>query len=467
MQNFWDYSVWSFLNLIAVLLLSLLVANTLKRKIPFLKASLIPTSVLGGLILIIISASYKAVNKQEFFETAFFGGNGIAAMETITYHALALGFIASTFRPTGGKLSKKRTTEIVNTGMTTVATYLMQGILGLIISVIAVKFVPSFCAGAGILLPFGYGQGTGQAMNYGNIFETQFGFEGGKSFGLTIAALGFISASAGGVIYLNVLRRKGKIKDIVKRNEGPLLSEQIQGENEIPMNESMDKLTVQMALIFAAYLLTYFIMRGLASLIPGLKSVVYGFNFLFGVLSATIIKGLLNFLKKKGVMKREYTNAFLMARTSNFFFDIMVVAGIAAIRLDLLKNYWGIIVIMGIVGLVSTYAYNYFVAKLLFPEYVQEQFLVMYGMLTGTASTGVILLREIDEEFKTPAADNLVYQNFPAIILGFPMMIFATLAPDRPWMVIFITLAYFIVLNIALFRSFIFKPKKSAGEEKK
>lgn len=44
----------------------------------------------------------------------------------------------------------------------------------------------------------------------------------------------------------------------------------------------------------------------------------------------------------------------------------------------------------------------------------------MYGMLTGTASTGIILLREIDKDFKTPAADNLVYQNSPAIVFGFP-----------------------------------------------
>ena len=38
MENFWDYSVWAGINLIAVLLLSLLLANVLKRKIPWLNA---------------------------------------------------------------------------------------------------------------------------------------------------------------------------------------------------------------------------------------------------------------------------------------------------------------------------------------------------------------------------------------------------------------------------------------------
>ena len=149
-----------------------------------------------------------------------------------------------------------------------------------------------------------------------------------------------------------------------------------------------------------------------------------------------------------------------MTRVSNFFFDLMVVAGIAAIRLGILKNYWGIMVILGVAGFIITYFYNRVVAKILFPAYREEQFMMMYGMLTGTASTGTILLREIDGEFKTPAADNMVYQNFPAIVFGFPLMLLATLAPKEPVLTFFILIAFFIVLNIILFRSFIFKRRK-------
>ena len=86
---------------------------------------------------------------------------------------------------------------------------------------------------------------------------------------------------------------------------------------------------------------------------------------------------------------------------------------------------------------------------------------MMYGMLTGTASTGTILLREIDEEFKTPAADNMVYQNFPAIVFGFPMMLLATLAPETPVLTMVILVLFFLAMNIILFRSFIFKRRKS------
>ncbi len=461
MENFWDFNVWGSFNLIAVLLLSLLVANLLKKSFKFLQASLIPTSVLAGAVLIIVADIYKiASGGTVMFDTAFFGGDGTAFLETITYHTLALGFIASAFKESGGKLTKERTSEIFNTGVTTVATYLLQGVVGMGITIIAAKFfIDEFFPASGLLLPFGYGQGTGQALNYGGIYEHDFGFIGGKSFGLTIAAFGFISASIGGVIHLNILKKRGIIKKAVGE-EGAIHSEDIQREGEIPMQESIDKLTIQMALIAFAYFLAYLLMHVLGNILPGMKSVIFGFNFLLGVLTATLIKVVMNFLKKKRVIKKEYTNDFLMTRVSNFFFDIMVVAGIAAIRLDILEKRWGILLILGIVGLIITYVYNHYVAKTLFKKYQEEQFLAMYGMLTGTASTGIILLREIDGDFKSPANDNLLYQIFPAIAFGFPLMILATLAPKKPILTLIILFLFFVVLNIILFRKQIFKTKK-------
>ena len=452
MENFWDFNVWGGINLIAALLISLILANALKRTIRPLQASLIPTSVLGGLLLLLAAGIYKVITKRTLFESAVFGGNGTTNLEIITYHMLALGFIATTFKSSGGKLTKKRTGEIFNTGVTTVSTYLLQGVFGMVISLIAALAVPGFFKAAGILLPFGYGQGTGQALNYGGIFENDYGFAGGKSFGLSVAALGFLSASIGGVIYLSWLKRKGRITVSIG-SEKAFRSEEIQGVNEIPMQESIDKLTIQVALVITAYLISYLLMFFLGKALPGMRSVIFGFNFLLGVLSATLVKLVLGLMKKMKILKREYVNDFLMTRTSNFFFDIMVVAGIAAIRLSVLQKYWGIILIMGIIGLVITFIYNHFVAKTLFPEYTEEQFLMMYGMLTGTASTGIILLREIDPEFKTPASDNMVYQNFPAIVFGFPMMLLATMAPVRPWLTLIILTLFFIVMNVILFRN--------------
>ena len=457
MENFWDFSSWGFFNLIAVLLVSLLAGNMLKRSIPILQASLIPTSVLGGSILLIISAVYNGVTGDELFNTAFFGGKGAAWLELLTYHMLALGFTASALKSSTGKLSKKRTIEIFDTGLTTVATYLLQAFVGMIVCIVAAFFMDDLLEAAGLLLALGYGQGTGQAMNYGSIYELEYGFEGGKSFGLTVAAMGFLCASIGGVIYLNILKRRGKILP----NKGAGKStEQVEGTNEIPMQESIDKFTIQIALIMAAYLLAYAMMCGLGALLPGMRTTIFGFNFLLGVLAGTVLKTVIDFFHKKNIIHRNYKNDFLLTRASNLFYDIMVTAGIAAIRMSIVGKYWGLLLVLGIAGLVATYAYVHFVCRKLFPEYAEQQFLAMYGMLTGTASTGVILLREIDGDFKTPVADNLVYQQFPAMVFGFPILIIATTAPTQPYLTLGIVAVFGVLINILLFRSLIFGKRK-------
>ena len=456
MLSFWDYNVWGTLLLFGVLLGSLLAGNVLKKSIPLLKNSLIPTSVLGGVMLIIVAGIYKFATGNVMFDTTFFGGDGTAKLEIITYHTLALGFIASTLKTSKNKLTKKRSVEIFNTGITTVSTYLLQGILGMTITIIASLFVTELLDASGMLLPFAYGQGSGQALNYGNIYELEHGFVGGKSFGLTLAALGFLSASFGGVIHLNLMKKSGKL-NIAKKEKTTLHTDEIESPDEIPMQESVDKMTIQIALIAVAYVVTYAFMLLLGKLLPGMISTIFGFNFLIGVLVATLIKLVMRLFKKMSVLKKEYTNNFLLTRASNFFFDLMIVAGIAAIRLDIVEKYWGVILVLGVVGLVITYAYTRLISRTLFKDYNEEQFLATYGMLTGTASTGIILLREIDGDFETPAADNLVYQNFPAIVFGFPLMLLATLAPKKPILTLIIISIFFVIMNIILFRSFIFK----------
>ena len=457
MTNFWDSNVWGPILLFGIVLASLFGGNILKKAFPFLKRSLIPTSVIGGTILIVIAAIYKAITGNVMFDTAVFAYKGTEYLEIITYHSLAIGFIASALTTNDKKMSKQRTTEIFNTGVTTVATYLIQGIVGMGITIIAALCLGEFYKAAGLLLPFGFGQGTGQAMNYGNIYEVD-GFIGGKSFGLTIAALGFLTAAFGGVIHLNVLKRRGKLH--LSNHTHRVSADEVEGENEPPMQDSVDKMSIQMAFVFGTYGLAYLVMMLLGNLLPGMKATIYGFNFLLGVLMATLVKAMLKLFRKIKWVRRNHTNNFLLTRISNFFFDLMIITGIAAIRLDVLEDYWGIAIILAVAGFIVTYVYNRIVAKALFKHYQEEQFMAMYGMLTGTASTGIILLREIDEDFKTPAADNLVYQNFPAIAFGFPLMLIATFAPKQPYIALAILAGMFIVLNIILFRSFIFKRRK-------
>lgn len=429
---------------------------------------MIPSSVLGGFILLIVNQLFKQLLHTPLFETSL--------METLTYHGLGLGFVAMSLRNIAKKHDSNRKVDIFNTGVTVVATYLIQAIIGLVISVGLYYVLDSFFA-SGLLLPMGYGQGPGQAYNWGHNYENLYGFTNGTSFGLTIAAMGFVAASVGGVIYMLEMRKKGRFvgemgKDAVDTD---ITLDDISGKNEIPLSESMDKFTVQMALVFFSYSLAFLFMKGVNAIIETgvlgnfgyntVQPLLWGFNFLFGTVFGMLVRIVLSKLRQRGVIKREYTNNFLQNRISGFMFDIMVVASIAAIDLSAFLHTEFIIplILICVIGAVATYCYLKLVANRIFPTYADASFLALYGMLTGTASTGVILLREIDPTFDTPASDNLVYQQPWAIVFGFPMLLLLSVAPKsvgNSFLTILLLAILLIAMNIILFRKFIFKKKK-------
>ena len=461
--QFWDSSAWEFVVLVSVLTGAMLLANALRRQIGFLRRSLIPSSVLAGFLVLLAGWVYERITGNEMLNNAM--------LETLTYHGLGLGFVALAFRRLDKQRNAKARRDIFNTSLVVVNTYLIQLVVGLIISIILFYLIGSFAA-SGALLPMGYGQGPGQAYNWGHNFEEK-GFVGGTSFGLSVAACGFIVASVGGVIYLNMLRKKGAVK--IYENASDIQRQadlSVTSPGEIPMSESLDKLTVQFGLIFLAYGISYAFMWGMNRIFGGIpfydntvRGLIWGFNFLVGTAAAILVKSVIGTFRKMGVVHREYTNNFLLNRISGFMFDIMVVSSIAAIDLTAFTKKEFLIPLIAIctVGGVITYVFVRFVTKRLFPDYENEAFLSLYGMLTGTASTGVILLREIDPMFETPASGNLIYQNLWAIIFGFPMLLLLGYVANSigwTWAVLGMLTFMFLALNVLMFRAQIFKKNK-------
>jgi len=466
--NFWDSNVWLFMTELVLLFGSMLLANMLRRLIKPLRQSMIPSAVIAGFLLLVINGIYTSATGESLFQKL--------TLETLTYHGLGLGFAALALKTNERVKDKKAGRDIFNTGVTVVATYLLQAVVGLAITLVLSYLIGNW-ASSGLLLPMGYGQGPGQAYNWGNTYETATSyppFVNGASFGLTVAAMGFVVSSIGGVIYLSVIKAKGRLKNKVANADEveDISAEMVTQKGEIPMSESLDKLTVQVALVFftymAAYLVMFFASKGLDALggfFSGtVKPLVWGFNFLIASLMAMIVKFVFEKFRKAGVMKREYKNNFMLSRIAGLMFDLMVTSSIAAIDLSAFKNREFIVplILICLAGGVFTYWYIDYVSKRLFQGYRDEAFLSLYGMLTGTASTGVILLREIDPLFKTPASNNLIYQQLWAIVFGFPMLLLLGLAPQSStWTILalVILVALFVVMHVILFRNRIFKKK--------
>ena len=199
-----DYSaanvqLWNSIIQLAIIAGALLVAHILRRGIPFIRKSLLPSAVLAGFILLIL----KVIGVLKLDATY---------MEWLTYHGIAIGFIAMSLKVPDRTGSEKGSLVGLKSGAVIVGSYMVQGMTGLIISLILAKTVlPDLFPASGILLPMGYGQGPGQANNIGSSFES-LGFAGGRSFGLAIAAAGYLCACIVGVIYVNYIVKSGKFK---------------------------------------------------------------------------------------------------------------------------------------------------------------------------------------------------------------------------------------------------------------
>jgi glutamate:Na+ symporter, ESS family len=449
-SSYESLATWSGIIYFFVIFVLLLIGNSIRRKVPLFRKSLLPTAVIAGLLgLIIKEAVIRPLTGFDFF----FDESQITKfnlfLNTVTYHTLALGFITMGLKVNEKLSIKTNKAHSYYNGMVIVSTYLLQGIIGITITaILAFTFLPAFRTGpglaTGILLPFGYGQGPGQANNFGAVYETftnaqgiLTGFAGGQSYGLAMASMGFIWASIGGVIYLNKVYKK---KVVGSEKESNLTSiQEVESPDEIPVSESIDKMTIQIAIVVVVYGFTLFTMLGLsrlAALNIGIyrlvNSLIWGFNFIFGIALAAIFSKIFAALRKKGIMTRQYPNNFMLNRIAGVVFDIMVVASITAINIeDLSKNnIWIAFIIISVVGGASTMIYLHFLTKRVYHKYQLEGFSTMYGMLTGTASSGIALLREVDPQFKTPAATDIVSGTATAILFGFPILLIASIAPN-------------------------------------
>ena len=433
-----NIGLWSPVVQLGIIALLVLISNILRLKVPFVKKTLMPTSVLAGFLLL----AFKYTHLIEIEP---------GLLDALTYHGIALGFIAMSLRVTKNDFSQGGGVRTaINSGAMIVSSYMIQGIIGLLISLgLAYTIKPDMFKAAGILLPMGFGQGPGQANNIGSSYEA-LGFAGGKSYALAIAATGFLVACVIGVIYLNIQAKRGKFerKD-VKELSGSVTVDTFQDEGEMPISQSIDRLSIQVALIVLVYVFTFFVLWAVTSLLakfaPGvanaLSPIFWGFNFIFGSLFAVLTRNILSKFRKIKLMEMQYQNNYLLSRISGLFFDVMIICGIASIDFEDLHGLWIPFALTCILGGLVTFLHLKFFCKRVYKGYEEEGFLAMFGMLTGTISSGILLVREIDPDFKTPAANNLVSGSGVAIAFGAPMLILISMAPKS-------TASTFIVLGL-------------------
>jgi ESS family glutamate:Na+ symporter len=307
--------------------------------------------------------------------------------------------------------------QIVAWGQYVVALGLWVFVLGWIFS----QF-PAMFAG---ILPVGFEGGHGTAVGMGPVFQKHNWPEGGE-FALTSATFGILSAIIVGMVLINWAVRRGH----VQADTDPAKIPDSNSLGIIPINSrtAAGKLTVSGDVVeaFSLHIVVVGIAVGIGYLIKLLLVLLEGavpFLLKYKLLSSfpefplCMLGGVVVQLLEERFDKYKLIDLGLIRRIQNTSLDFLVVAAIATIKLKIIVAGLAPLLILVAAGI----AWNVFcvlvLARRVLPDAWFQRAIAEMGQSMGVTATGLLLLRVVDPEYESPAADafackQLVHEPF-------------------------------------------------------
>ncbi|MBC8374840.1 MAG: sodium:glutamate symporter [FCB group bacterium] len=447
---------WNMFLDLGVISMALLLATFIRTRVTFFQKYLIPNALTAGFILL------------PFYNfLAPYVGMSEIGLGAIVFHLLSISFIAMSLRKPA-YTKRKGDKSVFGTSTAIISQFSLQSLVGLLLtfffmSTIMQELFPAF----GFLMPLGFAQGPGQAYAIGEGW-VKFGFEGAPDIGLTFAAVGYMWASFGGVILINMGIKRGWIgaahieKIKAKRFRSGVMGRGAElqvGSRLTTESEAIDSASYNMAVVLMVYLLTFLLLKGLGLVLSMAGNLgnelavnLWAISFVFAAIVALIVKTLMIKLK----LEHTLDNGSLTRIAGNSV-DIMVAAAVGAISLTVVVQYWMPILVISLVGGFVTLISVLWLSSRIFEEYKFHRALIIFGACTGTMPTGLALLRVVDPDFETPVATDYMYSAALTFFLVIPFILSINLpaysvARDNPmlfWAAIGISLAYLVYVLIA------------------
>jgi ESS family glutamate:Na+ symporter len=401
-MEFWASGVVQTL-LIVISLIA--VAAGLRVALPPLQRISVPDAVVAGAIGMLLGPSALAVLP---FSPAH--------LEVLIYHLLALVFIAVSLQtPPPGKPSK--TALSIAFAIATIAC--LQGAIGLGVVLGWNVFAggPELHTGFGMLLPLGFNQGPGPALTFGSAWERDAGMQHGAALGLIMAALGYAWCCVIGVFVVAWGRHRGwhlsKGRD--ESDHDAVVMDTPRTKHAQP--GELEPLSAQLVAIAVVYAVTWLFLELVTPRVPEkLATILWSFHFLIATGFALTLRPLAARLPGGSPLDNE-----LLTRTSSVIVDVATCAALAAVSITVLGDYWLPMLLISSLGGVMTLLTCMWMARRAFPSRPFEHAIVAYGSLTGTATTGLALLRMLDPQLEGPAARNYVLASPLAAGLALPL----------------------------------------------
>lgn len=454
---------WTVFVHIGIVSLALMVATFIRTRVPFFQKYLIPNALTAGFILLPL---YN-------FVFPLLGLDSLS-LRSLTYHLLSISFVAMSLRKAPKRPADGR---IFATSVSVLSQYAIQATIGLVVTFVLISTImPNLYHSFGFLMPLGFVLGPGQALSIGESWADS-GIIGAGDVGLTFAAVGFLVSTFGGVFLINYGRRKGWLdqrfldvlnKQGVKRGIFKRGADLPVGAYLTSESEAVDSMTINTGLVLVAYFLAFLFLTFMEWALgflgqPGvdLAQSLWGISFIFAAVAGLGMKALLTLTKSDHIIDNQTLN-----RVSGFAVDYMVAAAIGAISLVVVSEYWlPILILSGLATLFVFLQVPWFTSRI-FRDHRFHRMLLVFGVSTGTLSTGLALLRVIDPDFETPVASDYAKASgitflfaIPFILsINLPVRAFATGDMSFFWLGLLIAVAYLLFCFIA----YLFIAKKRA-----
>ena len=378
----------------AVLSLLLVLGKALRVRFAFLQRLYLPSSVIGGLVGLVVVTALGARAPAEVTD----GMRKIPGfMINVIFATIFLGAVT----PKMKDVVRLAFPQLVLGQILAWGQYVVGlGLAGFV-------FVRLFGVPAmfGNLLEIGFEGGHGTVGGMAESF-TAYGWEEGIALGYTVATVGMIVGIVFGMAIVNWALKRGYVREVrTFESRAPHERRGIHRSEARPSAglqtvccDSIDSLAWHVAIVGLACLIGW----GLRQLIP-----VKGFP----LFPLCMIGGILMQAAARRLKVDLLVDRVQMERLSGAALDFLVVSAIATIQLKVVAANWQPLVILLAAGTAwSAWAVLY-VSPRIFRDAWVERGIAEFGQASGVTATGLMLLRTVDPENRTPAAMSFGYKQ--------------------------------------------------------
>ena len=392
-----EYNYMSFLTDFCFMSLLLVIAQFLRAKIKLFQMFYIPASLLAGILGLLLGPQFVGLipwsgqigSYAYMLVCVLFGGLFLGKKDKTN--------IKKIFHEVGNSFC-------VNMG----AEFFCFGIALLVGGALVIALFPNVFPEISLLMPSGYCGGHGYASTIGTAFNNLLGREDGVVIGQTFATMGLLTGLFVGIACINFATRRGATR-LVKSAEA--LPEDcrtgiVPAEKRVSMGEetinpmSMDPLAWHLALTLVATLAGYKFYDWYKQYLPDIELPVMCLAMIAGVILQTILNH---------TPFRDSVDEHVEGRIGSMVTDYLVGFGVASISITVVMEFAASIVLLCILGTLTSLTLVFVVGRKLFHNFWFERSIFVFGWTTGVVAIGVTLLRIVDPEAKSGTLNDYGY----------------------------------------------------------